>query len=377
MRDAGMTTMEVKKINRSRVYQTIYSERSLSKQEIALKLQMGLTTVTQNLKALEEEGLICRSGYFASTGGRKAQAIEIVKNARTAVGVFILKKKVILTAVDLYGDLLGQKEVGMEFVPADGYYQQLGQEVTQFVLGLEPDPARISGVGIAMQGIISPDGSAVKYGKLLQHTGLTAADLTRYIPYDCLLEHDSKAAARAEIWKQPALRDAVVLLINKNLGSALVIGGEVHGGKSMHSGTMEHMCVVPDGRECYCGGKGCLESYVSADSLRREINGQDFDTFFAAVRSGEPESSAVWERYLAVLADAIRNINTVIDCDIILSGYLAPYFTEQDLETLKGMVTALPFFADRDFSITLGQYGELAPAIGAALPFVRKSLAEI
>ena len=73
--------------------------------------------------------------------------------------------------------------------------------------------------------------------------------------------------------------DAVVLLLNKNLGSALVIHGEVHQGKSMHSGTIEHMCIVPDGKPCYCGGKGCLETYCSAESLQNQIQGNSFAAF--------------------------------------------------------------------------------------------------
>ena len=59
MKKSGLTTMEVKKINRHRVYDVIYKNKSISKQEIAYKLTMGLTTVTQNLKSLEEDGWIC------------------------------------------------------------------------------------------------------------------------------------------------------------------------------------------------------------------------------------------------------------------------------------------------------------------------------
>ena len=134
----------------------------------------------------------------------------------------------------------------------------------RFANHVESNPDKISGVGIAIQGILSPDRSKIQYGKLLQHTGLNIADLTRYIPYPCVTEHDSKAAAVAEIWNQPQFSDAVVLLLNKNLGSELVIHGE---------------CIVPDGKPCYCGGKGCLETYCSAESLQNQIQGNSFAAF--------------------------------------------------------------------------------------------------
>lgn len=372
MSNSGMTTIEVKRINRSKVYQMIYEKRSISKQDLAQELHMGLTTVTQNLKALEEDGWIHRTGYYESTGGRKAQAIEIVPNARTTIGVFILKRSILLVAVDLYSNVMQQKTVTETFSATETYYQFLGKEVMRFANHVESNPDKISGVGIAIQGILSPDRSKIQYGKLLQHTGLNTADLTRYIPYPCFTEHDSKAAAFAEIWNQPQLSDAVVFLLNKNLGSALVIHGEVHQGKSMHSGTVEHMCIVPNGTPCYCGGKGCLETYCSAESLQSQIHGNSFESFFQSVRENEPKSKAIWEMYLSKLAAAIQNVNTVIDSDVILSGFLVPYLTEADLEFLKQKITEPPFFAERDITIQLGKHGEFAPAIGAALPFVKR-----
>lgn len=377
MSNSGMTTIEVKRINRSKVYQMIYGKRSISKQELAQELHMGLTTVTQNLKALEEDGWIHRTGYYESTGGRKAQAIEIVPNARTAIGAFILKRSILLVAVDLYGNIMEQKTVAEPFSATETYFQFLGKEIMRFANHVESNPDRISGVGIAIQGILSPDRSKIQYGKLLQHTGLNIADLTRYIPYPCVTEHDSKAAAFAEIWNQPQFSDAVVFLLNKNLGSALVIHGEVHQGKSMHSGTIEHMCIVPDGKPCYCGGKGCLETYCSAESLQNQIQGNSFAAFFQSVRTCESSSNAIWNAYLSHLAAAIRNVNTVIDSDVILSGFLVPYFTEADLKFLKQKITALPFFAERDIKIQLGKHDEFAPAIGAALPFVKRTIEEI
>lgn len=372
MSNSGMTTIEVKRINRSKVYQMIYEKHSISKQDLAQELHMGLTTVTQNLKALEEDGWIHRTGYYESTGGRKAQAIEIVPNARTTIGVFILKRSILLVAVDLYSNVMQQKTVTETFSATETYYQFLGKEVMRFANHVESNPDKISGVGIAIQGILSPDRSKIQYGKLLQHTGLNTADLTRYIPYPCFTEHDSKAAAFAEIWNQPQLSDAVVFLLNKNLGSALVIHGEVHQGKSMHSGTIEHMCIVPNGTPCYCGGKGCLETYCSAESLQSQIHGNSFESFFQSVRENEPKSKAIWEMYLSKLAAAIQNVNTVIDSDVILSGFLVPYLTEADLEFLKQKITEPPFFAERDITIQLGKHGEFAPAIGAALPFVKR-----
>ena len=60
MREKGMTTISLKKINRNKVYQYIYQKRETSKLQIVSDLQMGLSTVSQNLNELETDGLISR-----------------------------------------------------------------------------------------------------------------------------------------------------------------------------------------------------------------------------------------------------------------------------------------------------------------------------
>ena len=60
MNEKGVTTITLKKINKSKVYHYIYKQRITAKLQIVRDLQMGLSTVSQNLNVLEQEGLIER-----------------------------------------------------------------------------------------------------------------------------------------------------------------------------------------------------------------------------------------------------------------------------------------------------------------------------
>ena len=90
MSEKGLTNISLKKINKSKVYQYIYRKKKTSKQQIVQELQMGLSTVSQNLNRLEQEGLIEKKRLFASTGGRKANAIQIVSDFKISIGIGIL-----------------------------------------------------------------------------------------------------------------------------------------------------------------------------------------------------------------------------------------------------------------------------------------------
>ena len=99
MSEKGLTNISLKKINKSKVYQYIYRKKKTSKQQIVQELQMGLSTVSQNLNLLEQEGLIEKKRLFASTGGRKANAIQIVSDFK--IQVCITKISTFLILCDL------------------------------------------------------------------------------------------------------------------------------------------------------------------------------------------------------------------------------------------------------------------------------------
>lgn len=377
MSEKGLTTIALKKINRSKIYQYIYRSKLTSKLQIVQDLQMGLSTVSQNLNLLENEGLIEKNGYFDSTGGRKANAIQIVSDFRISIGVGILKNMFHITAIDLYGNTVYTDTIPLTYSNTAVYYQQITDKVKDFIDKNQYPENKILGVSIATQGITSPDNTTVIYGNIMNNTGMRLKDFSRHLPYPCHLEHDSKSAAFLELWNHPELDSAVVLLLNRNLGGAIITNHQIHQGRSMHSGTIEHICVNPDGPLCYCGNRGCLETYCSANSLE-QASGMTIKEFFPLLREKRsPQLIQIWEDYLKHLAFAMKNLNLVIDAPIIISGYLAPYFTEEDIKYLaEHLHTAAPFILDKT-QILVGTNGQYTPAIGAALHYVEKFIQSV
>lgn len=370
MKETGLTTITLKKINRGKVYQYIYREKNASKQQIVQDLQMGLSTVSQNLAALEEDGLIRKAGFFNSTGGRKAHVIQIISDVKIAIGIGVLKNMTHIVAIDLYGEVLQAKTVLIPYHSSESYYVEIAKYIETFIAENHYAKSQILGVAIATQGIISLDGTAVTYGAIMDNTNMKLSDFTTHIPYPCRMVHDSKAAAYLELWNHQELDSAVVFLLNRNLGGAVITNHHVHYGQSMRSGVVEHICIDPAGPRCYCGQHGCLETYCSANALEQAA-GLPIRDFFSQLRAGENlRFEAIWNEYLSHLAAAARNLNLIIDSPIIISGYLAPYFTQEDLDDLLERInSATPFPIDRS-QLLLGTHGQYTPAIGAALYYV-------
>lgn len=89
-----------------------------------------------------------------------------------------------------------------------------------------------------------------------------------------LLTNDANAAAIGEMVYGNArdLKHFVTITLGTGLGSGIIIDGNLVYGHDGFAGEYGHIQVVPDGRLCGCGRKGCLETYASATGVVRSID---------------------------------------------------------------------------------------------------------
>lgn len=85
------------------------------------------------------------------------------------------------------------------------------------------------------------------------------------------LTNDANAAAIGEMIYGGAknMKDFLVITLGTGLGSGFVSNGKLIYGHDGFAGELGHVIVSPDGRQCSCGRKGCLETYVSATGVKR------------------------------------------------------------------------------------------------------------
>ncbi|PGY12297.1 ROK family transcriptional regulator [Bacillus sp. AFS031507] len=373
--DNSITFKDIKKGNYSSIYHLIYQYEKLSKQEVANQLHLSLPTVTQNLVRLEKEKLIEKSGQFESSVGRRAAAYAICPQARISIGVEIQKGTVQILAIDLRGHAFQQERLAMEYSNEDGYYKEVSQAVQSFISSLDVKEEQVLGIGFAVQGLTSNDGKKITYGKILISTGLDIEVFAQYLPYPCMFLHDAKCAATTELWVRNDIGDAVYLSIGPHLGGAIIIDGQIYMGKEGHSGTIEHMTINPDGPSCYCGNKGCMETYSSVNALLEEDESLDF--FFQQVRSRIPSYVERWNCFLDNLAFSINNIHLVLNREFIIGGHISPYLKEEDIEILHEKVNKKTAFPNNEPFIHISRSPANGVPIGAAIPFIQSFLNEI
>jgi N-acetylglucosamine repressor len=362
------TTAELKRTNTKNVLEFIHRRRKTSKQEIAVQLGLSRPTVSQIVRELMERGLVAQKGSFESTGGRKADALVFLPRARIAVGVELLRESFEIVAIDLYGEIVLSKMQVIPFSDSPDYVRCVCRAINRFIEDLPVEKERVLGVNMVLQGLISSDGELVTYGKILNCTGMSIRQFKPYLRYPCGMVHDGEAAATVELWFSRDIVNAIFVHIRYNMSGALIIGGKFLKGNELKSGVFEHMTIVPDGKPCYCGKRGCVDTCCTLQALLKP--GEAVDHFFSALRGGGAEENARWDEYLHYLATAIDNLHMMMDYDVILGGILGCFLVREDIDRLHRLVSARTAFPTERRFIRIAATAALPIAIGAALPYI-------
>ncbi len=357
--------IEIKRLNRIRTMQYILDAKMVSRQEIAAALGFSMPTVLQNVADLIECGLVCESGEYGSTGGRKAKALSIREGVRCAIGVEITARHLHMVLSDLNQKVLDTVSCRFPYQNTQEYYVKLGEMVQDFVkknkLGTENSYTLI-GVGFSLPGILDQDQGMLLQSHALGVSNINLGQFSYNIPYNTCFDNDANNAAYAEITDKQ--QNTIYLSLNDTVGGATYINGSIYQGDHYKSAEFGHMVIVPNGEKCYCGKRGCLDAYCSARVLKQSGEGT-LEQFFEDLNKGIAEKERIWSAYLEHLALAVSNLRMAYDCDIILGGNIGGnmeghmYMFEEKLRKYNNF--------DYDTSyIRLGKYKRECSAIGAA-----------
>jgi glucokinase len=203
------------------------------------------------------------------------------------------------------------------------------------VAGLaRPRGYRVVGVGAGVPGIVDGATGAIRgeAHNVPELGGLPLARLlTRALGVPAAVDNDVNALALGE-WTWGAGRGArslVLLALGTGVGGGIVLDGQLYRGAAGFGGELGHVPVKLDGRECVCGGRGCLKAYVAGPDLAAEGArrlGRPVDTaeLFQLAGAGDAAAAAVVDEALEALAAGLTIIVNGLNPErLLLAGGIA------------------------------------------------------
>jgi fructokinase len=250
-------------------------------------------------------------------------------------------------------------------------YESILETIQNLVSDLKKNNEKTS-IGVCTPGALSKESGLIKnsntqclIGKDLKN------DLEKILDQEISIENDANCFALAEARLGAAKNHETVfgVIMGTGVGGGLVIDGKIHSGRTNIAGEWGHHCIKPNGNECYCGRKGCVETYISGPALEKkwnELTNQNI-SISEIVKNSQEDVYKTWKNeFLENFGLSMANVIDILDPDaIVLGGGLSNISFLYDEG--KNLVYENVFSDTVDTPILKNQLGDSAGVFGACI----------
>ncbi|MGW4219703.1 ROK family protein [Streptomyces bacillaris] len=326
--------------------------------------RVGLTraAVSSLVEQLMESGFLTESGKtFSGQAGRPGTALKVARTGPAGLGVEINIDYVSVCVVDLAGTgrVRQTEHLDNRGAPAGEVLARAARIAARTLDSAREQELRPVGATLALPGLVS--GGSVRQAPNLGWNEVPAQDLfaealTALRPGHPVLpvasENEANLAALAELWFGGLgdLRSFLYLTGEIGVGGALVLGGELLRGAHGFAGEIGHVVVDPDGPECRCGSRGCLEQYAGQTALLRAAGidgsggGAGVVELERRARAGDGPAVAALTEAGLMLGRVVSGAVNLVDPDAVVLGgiyrSLMPWLAPPADEELTGRVVS-------------------------------------
>ena len=380
---APATVSDVRQRNRSQALRSIILSGSTTRAELARDSGLSVASVTNLVSELIAEGLVIEAGTVASSGGRPTTLIEPNPTGAYFLGADVGERGV---AVELFD--LSMKRIDTEFrggrvgEPIDGIIQDLDEALDALRLRNPAAWNRMAGIGLGLPGIVESDGSGQQI-LYAQSLGWPAVPISDLISHDIPIyaENGAKTQAMAELWDGSirGVEEALVVLMGRGVGLGIVTNGRLAHGLTSSAGEWGHVKIVRGGRECRCGGRGCVEAYLGADAILsswRDVGGEfegsgwnAVGELLAAEQAGDSVARGVVDELIATLGSALGSLVNLTNPErVVIGGWVGLRLMETLASRIETSIREESL--DRpgsQFTLSASRFGGDTVALGAAM----------
>ncbi len=254
------------------VLRLIWAERRISRAEIAQRLSLSRSTVSEIVESLLASGLVAEAGAGESRGGRRPIVLEFQDNAGCILGVDMGASHVAVACTNLRGEVRAWHHRDFDVREQPDGAKALIKGLCAAALADVPGAAgTLVGIGLAVPSPVDP-----RHPDRLSDLALPAWNgragfktlLAKYhVPIR--IDNDANCGALAEHWWGGArgLDDFTYIKVATGIGAGHFMGGAIRRGARGVAGEIGHVAIDPRGEQCVCGNRGCLTTLVGGHAL--------------------------------------------------------------------------------------------------------------
>ncbi|AIO19383.1 N-acetylglucosamine repressor [Candidatus Izimaplasma bacterium HR1] len=316
----------IKMNNKLNVISYIREHVITDRQSVSTFLGINVSTSKRIVDDLVSEGVVRYLGVNESTGGRKSTKIGINYNYGLNLVIKVEVDKLIFSLVDfepkVLNHLICEFPVGTSFEEIETL---LKENIVKMIVEANALSTPLFSVGIAISGVVSRDSSTLISSTLLGWQNIEFKNLIEsWFKIPTYVENDVNCAVIAEHWygKGRGLNSFVLLTLGKGTGSGIVLDNLLFKGSFGGAGEIGHSIFEKDGKQCYCGQKGCLEMYTNEDYLLEQFGVKQLtESMLEKIYNKDKEKTQkVLNDFAVNIISGIINLVVVIEPERIVIG---------------------------------------------------------
>lgn len=298
----------------------IMESDGITQAELAHSLEISNPTMIGYLKKLREKELLDESGRLDSDGGRRPRSIRVNGDSHFSVGIHIKPDYYLLAVVNMKNEVKKTRQVDMPFRNRMEYWKDVNDSVNE-ILEQNGLASRAVGIGISVPCAVRIEENDILFAYSAQIGEINGTRLSQVQPYfDLPLCVEGEAAAAGYRYSvMNGVENLAYLMVNDGIEGAYIQKNEISRGNNGFMGMYGHITIHPDGQECFCGKKGCLEVYCSTDRLREHAGGS-LKEYWKLLERKDQEAVKIFDEYLNNMAIGVANILIMMDCSVIIGG---------------------------------------------------------
>ncbi len=383
---AGAGNISNRMYNRERVLRTILQYGGLPRVELARQTGLTPAAISNITRDLIDDGFLQELGALPSKRvGAQSIILDLTENQYLIgvahQGVSSLR----IGLATLKGKLAARTEIATPdaYTPdwAANTIAQTWQSMLQTDAFLQ---TRLAAAGVGIVGLVDADRGIAKHMPRIGWENVPFAHmLEERLNIPIALDNNVRGMAIGEtiFGKLRAYRNVAFVYIGTGIGSGIIIEGNPYHGSHGGAGEIGHVCVDPQGEQCYCGNRGCLETTSSEIAILRravalgiitenEKNYNPKEAIYSLARrahQGDPQAVQLQMEVAKSIGIALANMVDLLNpSHIALHGIITESGSDF-LNIVRDTVRQHAFLSDDDMvHIVPATFGSDAGLIGAA-----------
>lgn len=250
----------------------IRAAQPISRTDIADRLGIDKSTVTENVKPLVASGILREETLESAAQGRRSRVLSFARDLDYFIGVNLGVRTSQVGLTTLKGGIFEEDDFS---TPTDAKTAlwMMRERIENLIDINSGKNLRV--IAVSVPGMTDAARQNLLYAPNTGWRDVKIAEALQFDGVKVVVENDSNAAAMYEARmkiRNPndgLMTNFILVRSGTGIGVGLVIGGEVYRGSGISrgiAGEFGHMTIVAGGKSCVCGNRGCWEKYASAAS---------------------------------------------------------------------------------------------------------------